>query len=213
MAKYNLYVEDVSVEAVFNKLGGVEGARALLRGELIVTEPPRSWREENGVITFNVTSDGTSGPEWITLLEGNGSRVGCHAKQVLLSPDFTPTNGVTTEVAVLKGMLFTNDDRITKKIRAEADQRKLFKLNAEVACLIRKKFTDGEIKAMGLLYIVVMHEPINDSDGDLSLLSVDRDRGGRWLIACRGKSGDRWDRDRGFAFAVAKNIYGGGATY
>lgn len=36
MSKYNLYIEDVSVEAVFNKLGGVEGARRLLRGELEV---------------------------------------------------------------------------------------------------------------------------------------------------------------------------------
>ena len=30
-------------------------------------------------------------------------RVGDYAKQVLRSPDFEPTNGVTTEVAVLKG--------------------------------------------------------------------------------------------------------------
>lgn len=39
MSKYNVYVEDVSVEAVFNKLGGVEGARRFLRGELSVPEP------------------------------------------------------------------------------------------------------------------------------------------------------------------------------
>jgi len=37
MSKYNVYVEDVSVEAVFNKLGGVEGARRLLRGDTEVT--------------------------------------------------------------------------------------------------------------------------------------------------------------------------------
>jgi hypothetical protein len=38
MSKYNMYVEDVSVEAVFNKLGGVEGARRFLRDELAVSE-------------------------------------------------------------------------------------------------------------------------------------------------------------------------------
>ncbi|PIP86534.1 hypothetical protein COV42_01280 [Candidatus Campbellbacteria bacterium CG11_big_fil_rev_8_21_14_0_20_44_21] len=38
MGKYNLHVDDVSIEAVFNRLGGVEGARRLLRGELVLTE-------------------------------------------------------------------------------------------------------------------------------------------------------------------------------
>lgn len=37
MAKYNVYVEDVSVEAVFNKLGGVEGARSFLCGNTELT--------------------------------------------------------------------------------------------------------------------------------------------------------------------------------
>ena len=31
MSKYNVYVEDVSVEALINKLGGIEGAKAFLR--------------------------------------------------------------------------------------------------------------------------------------------------------------------------------------
>lgn len=34
--KYNLYVEDVSVEAVFNKLGGIEGVKKFLAGELVL---------------------------------------------------------------------------------------------------------------------------------------------------------------------------------
>lgn len=34
MSKYGVYVEDVSVEAVFNKMGGVEGAKKFLRDEL-----------------------------------------------------------------------------------------------------------------------------------------------------------------------------------
>src|SRR3989338_4837086 len=124
------------IEAVWNKLGGEDGVDRFLRDELSVSEPTRSWREEDGVIYFSVTSDGT------------------------------------TEVAVLKGMLFEDNDRITKKIRAEADKRKLSKPNAELACLIREKFTDKEIEAMGLWYIVAMHEPINDSDGDPFLLNA-----------------------------------------
>ena len=192
------------IEAVVNKLGGMEGVNRFLRDELLVSEPTRSWREEDGVIYFSVTSDGTTGKDWITRLESKGFRVGDYAKQVLRSPDFKPTSGVTTEVAVLKGMLFEDNDRITKKIRAEADKRKLSKPNAELACLIREKFTDKEIEAMGLWYIVAMHEPINDSDGDPFLLNANRYDVGRWLSACSVRPGSRWYRDYGFAFDMSQ---------
>lgn len=194
------------IEAVVNKLGGMEGVRRLLSGELTVSEPTRSWREEDGVIIyFSVTSDGTIGEDWITRLESKGFRVGDYAKQVLRSPDFKPTSGVTTEVAVLKGMLFEDNDRITKKIRAEAARRNFKKPNAELACLIREKFTDKEIEQMGLWYIVAMHEPIKDSGGSPSLLGADRDDDGRWLGACCCSPGFRWDRGGGFAFAVSQS--------
>lgn len=192
------------LNAIVKKLGGHDMALRFLRDEPSVSSPSRSWREEDGIIYFSVTSDGTTGEDWIKRLEGNGFRVGDYAKQVLRSPDFKPTNGVTTEVAVLKGMLFEDNDRITKKIRAEADKRKLSKPNAELACLIREKFTDKEIEAMGLIWIVAMHEPINDSGGDPSLLSARRDGGGRWLDAYYDGPGSWWDRDGGFAFAVSQ---------
>ena len=188
------------IEAVWNKLGGEDGVDRFLRDELSVSEPTRSWREEDGVIYFSVTSDGTTGEDWIKRLEGNGFRVGDYAKQVLRSPDFKPTNGVLTEVAVLKGTLFEDNDRVTKKIRAEADKRKLTKPNAELACLIRELLADKEIEAMGLWYIVAMHEPINDFDGDPHLLCADRGGDGRRLNACGGGPLDEWCRDDGFAF-------------
>ena len=174
------------VEAVWNKLGGKEGVEMFLRDELQVCEPIR-WREKGGVIYFNVTSDGTTGENWITRLESKGFRVGDCPKQALRSPDFKPTSGVTTEVAVLKGMLFEDND----------------KPNAELACLIREKFTDKEIEAMGLIWIVAMHEPINNSDGDPRLLDANRCGDGRGLDACGGEPGYRWFRDDGFAFAVS----------
>ena len=192
------------LNAIVKKLGGHYMALRFLRDELSVSEPTRSWREEDGVIYFSVTSDGTTGKDWITRLESKGFRVGDYAKQVLRSPDFKPTSGVTTEVAVLKGMLFEDNDRITKKIRAEADKRKLSKPNAELACLIREKFTDKEIEAMGLWYIVAMHEPINDSDGDPFLLNANRYDVGRWLSACSVRPGSRWYRDYGFAFDMSQ---------
>jgi len=193
------------LNAIVKMLGGEEGALKFLRGELAVSKPSCSWREEDGIIYFSVTSDGTTGEDWIKRrLEGNGFRVGDYAKQALRSPDFKPTSGVTTEVAVLKGTLFEDNDRITKKIRAEADKRKLSKPNAEVACLVREMFTDEELEAMGLVWIIAMHDPINDSGGGPSLLSAGRVGVGRWLRACYGEPGGRWGREDGFAFVASQ---------
>jgi len=194
------------LNAIVKKLGGHDMALRFLRDELSVSEPTRSWREEDGSVYFSVTSDGTTGEDWIKRLEGNGFRVGDYAKQVLRLPGFKPTNGVTTEVGVLKGMLFEDNDRVTSKIRAEAEKRKFSKPNAELACLIREKFTDEEIEAMGLWYIVAMHEPINDSDGYPDLLSVYCGGGGRGLDAFCVGPGGWWSREGGFAFVVSQII-------
>ncbi|MBI2049097.1 MAG: hypothetical protein HYT29_01505 [Parcubacteria group bacterium] len=189
------------------KLGQSEdlpAIRGVLRGTYEIKPGARFLREEDGVIYFSVTSDGTTGEDWIARLESKGFRVGDYAKQVLRTPSFKPTSGVSTEVAVLKGMLFEDQSRITKKIRAEADKRKLLKPSAELACLIRLKFRDLEIEAMGLWWIVAMHEPINDSGGDLILLYASRRGGGPWLGAYYERPLDGWGRDYGFAFAVSQ---------
>jgi len=193
-----------AVVKLLKKQAGEDGPERFLRGELTVSEQARSWREQDGVIYFSVTSDGTTGEAWIKRLEEKGFRLSDYAKSVLRFPDFKPTSGVTTEIAVLKGMLFEDNGRTTKEIRAEADRRNLTKPNAEVACLIREKFTDQEIEAMGLWWVVAMHEPIKDSDGDPSLLFAGRHGVGRWLDAYYGGPGNGWVRDFGFAFAVSQ---------
>ncbi len=175
-----------------------------------VSEPARSWREENGVIYFSVVSDGTTGEDWITRLESKGFRIGDYAKRVLRSPDFQPAKGITTQVAVLKGTLFTDNDRITKNIRDRAyagtftQGRKLSDPNPEVACLIRENFSDEDLKVMGFWWLVAMHEPIKDSDGDPGLLDAYRNDDGCWLGAYCGSPGGRWSRLSGFAFAVSQ---------
>jgi len=164
----------------------------------------RSWREQDGVIYFTVTSDDTTGEEWIIRLEKKGYRVSNYAKSILRSDGFKPTKGVVTEIAVLKGILFSDSDWVTKNIRNEADSRQLTKPNAEVACLIREMFMDKEIEAMGLTWITVMHELIKDSGGALDLLDVDRGGDGQWLNACYDDPSSQWDRADGFAFVVSQ---------
>ena len=192
------------VEAVWNKLGGEDGVDRFLRGELVVSEPERSWRDQDGVIYFSVVSDGTTGEDWIKRLEVKGVRLSDYAKSVLRSPDFKPTSGMIYAIAVLKGMLFNDDDRATIKIRAEAQRRNLSTPNAEIACLIREKFTDEEIEAMGLLWIVAIHDPIAGSDGYPRLLGARRSAVGSWLCAVLAYPDDGWGREDGFAFTVSQ---------
>jgi hypothetical protein len=163
----------------------------------VVKQINRGWLEENGVIYFSVTSDGTTGAEWTSKLEKKtGKLVSVYAKSVLNSPDFKPTKGVTYNIAVLKGELFANH---ALNIRTEAKRRGFETPNAEISCLIRMKFTDEEIETMGLKWIVTMHEPIIDFSGNPNILGM------IWndyycISACGG--GYVWPRVRGFAFVI-----------
>lgn len=50
MSKYNVSVDGVSVEAIFNILGGVEGAKAVLRGDLVLV-PGEKVGDVTSVVT------------------------------------------------------------------------------------------------------------------------------------------------------------------
>ncbi|MFA5024413.1 MAG: hypothetical protein WC523_05645 [Patescibacteria group bacterium] len=166
------------------------------------------FREENGVIYFSVTSDGTTGEQWIKRLSKNGHRVNDRAKNILLSKDFKPTNGVTYQIAVVDGKLFTDENRTTANVRADANKRQLSTPHPEIAPLIREKFSDEDLGVMCLYWLAAMHEPINNSDGVPTLLGVSRDNDDNWLCAFSGEPGRRSNCMGGFAFVVSqkKNI-------
>lgn len=71
MAKYNVYVEDVSIEAVFNKLGGIGGAKRFLADELTLIEKPKPEPIPEPPLDYNVTVDRSvkpSYPDWFKKL-------------------------------------------------------------------------------------------------------------------------------------------------
>jgi hypothetical protein len=192
------------MNAIVKKMGGADVARKFLRGELRLSTPSRQWIEENGIIRFSIKSDGTTGKAWISRLNGLGCRITDYAKSVLRSPDFHPTNGVTTEIAVLKGELFIDDDRFIEKIRAEARRRKLQTPSAELACFIREFLSDEDLEVMGLWWIITMHESIKTDIG-LCLLGAGRSGGHSHSLHafCRGPD-DGWHREYGFAFVESQ---------
>ena len=48
-----------------------------------VDESSRLWSEADNIITFSVTSDGTTGEVWIERLEKKGFRVGDYGSSVI----------------------------------------------------------------------------------------------------------------------------------
>lgn len=182
--------------SIVRELGGREGALELLSGELVVRKPSLKELEKNGLVVYaQVTSDGTTGDEWIRRLK---CEVSDEAKVMLRSPGFEPTKGITTKIAIFKDL----SDQTLYRIYDKAIYYGFIKPNAEIACLIREKFANQE-KMMKLSRLIVMHETINRQlflcrnynsvleEVDLSLRSVDND--GRLWDCC----------GTGFAFAVS----------
>lgn len=167
---------------------------------------------EKDVFFFSVTSNGRSGKEWITRLLSMGYRLESDVKSVLLSKKFIPTTGVTTKVAVILGKSFANAERTTINITSRATSLNLSNPNAEVACLIREKFSDKELKNLGIHWLVVMHHPIKNMMGDRVVLGADTSNGGYWFRCSPVLPNFGWLPEHGwlsgggFAFAASQTL-------
>lgn len=155
--------------------------------------------EMNNIVFITVISDGTTSQQWIKRLEAKGYTV---AKQVLRLPEFKPTSGVTYRVAIFKGSMFSNAERVTSKIRAKVAGMGFGIPNVEVAWLIRDTLSNDDIATMGLYDVIVMHEPIAHS----SLLGACRRDDGSDLCAYYGFSSLNWRDGHGFAFLAPQQV-------
>jgi hypothetical protein len=171
------------------------------RAEIKMTEPKVKEKKVITSVALNlVTSDGIAGSDGIKDLEKARYNVGDWAKDVMKQKVYVVSNGVAYKPVVLKGEDFTDGERVTSNIRKVAEEMGLITPPAELARLLRKSVSDEEIAAMGLWWLIVMHEPITDSGGGPDLLGLGRGGGGRGLDACDGCSDSRWDRESGFVF-------------
>lgn len=148
---------------------------------------------------WTVTSDGTTNA---VVLEAMGRRrVSPWAKDVMSKPQFIVTRGQTYRLVIIRGDEFATDvERTTANIRTEAARRRYLTPPAEVVALLGKKFTQEEL---GFSYVVVMHEPILDSDGGPGLLVLYRDSDGEWLYAWDGGPVKQWFRGGVFVFLAS----------
>lgn len=134
-----------------------EAIRLVNSGEWTLSGPPQFFTEKDGVIYFFVTSDGTSGEEWITRLKRRHRYISSDVKEILHSKEFKPTSGITYRVAVLRSELFSDGKYKFKKILREAKKRKFSMPSAEIACLIEEKLDQIAMIKNHLHWIVTMH--------------------------------------------------------
>lgn len=160
---------------------------------------------EQSTTVFTVTSDGRTGPDFIQSLPKKDYRVGECATDVMRKPAFVTTSGQIYRLGLIKGRGFSDNERTTENIRAEAVCRGWLTPPAEVAPLLRETVSDEEIERLDLWWLVVMHEPIVDSRGGAGLLNLCRSGGGRWLDAGYGKPDYRWGREDGFVFLLPQD--------
>lgn len=183
------------LNAIVKKLGGEQGALRLLRGELVISDQSGLWKMKDNLIYFSVTSDGTTGEQWVHRLK----HVTNLAKKLLLSDKFKPTKGVTYNLVCLNGEFFSNDDRTIDKISREAEKRNWGKPNPEVVCLLSEKFSKKDLECMGLLLLEVMHEPIKASDGRAFLLGGNEGPSGKFIGTCLPDKFAEWC---GFVYSI-----------
>ncbi len=179
-----------------------------LRNEITFSINKKPWTEKGNRIYFEVTTLGLTAEEWITRLKANGHKISNYANQIISNPNYDKNHryepGKTLKVVLIRGTEIKKDsERVNKNLKAIAVKdfgtNSVSELKGELALLIREKFSNKELEEMGLYYIVVLHEPIIDSDGRPNVLNSNRDDGS-YVDASYDSESDSWYGLGAFAF-------------
>ena len=156
--------------------------------------------------TLKVKTTGLTGKKWLTRMEQGKYKVSSCAKDILLSKEFDSMRlkkGVEQEVAFVSVKDLGKEYATTQEIKDYAKSKGYGMPTPELALLLRESISDEEIKALGVWYVAVLHEPIKDSGGNTGVLRSYRDADGRWLDAYWGRPDDRWSTGGASAFPVS----------
>ena len=188
-----------TMEAVINKLGGMEGVDRFLRDELVVKVPERIWK------TWMTIKLGTfkNVDEIRKALKAGRHSIGDWANDILGKPAFkvSKTEQDVELVNVSVEELGFKNGACYADICKRALELGLDLCPAEVGPQLRLQFKD---QPKGT-YVVVAMEAITDSDGRLRVFSVGRDDDGEQsLCALSGRADRVWVADYRFVFLRRK---------
>ena len=187
------------MEAVVNKLGGMEGVRRFLSGELLVKELEHQFKIWK---TIKLGSSFKTADDFRKSLKDNGFNISDWANDILGKPNFTVATE-ETEVDLVK--VTVAELGFKKGARREQiyDRAKEFGLELcppEVGPQLRLQYQDqpnGEWVFIGM-------EPITDSDGGLHVFSVERDDSELWLYSYWGYPSYVWYPDGQWVFRLPR---------
>lgn len=198
--KYNDFTLG-QIEAVLNKLGGIEGVMDFLSGKTIVKVPSDEKTLFNVWKTIKL-GNYKNADEFRKALKKNGFKTGDWANDILDKPAFTVA-GAEEEIQLVNvsvADLGFKNGATYKGICAKAKELGLELCPNEVGPQLRLQYKDqpkGE-------HLCIAMEPITDSDGDLHIFNVGRDDDGLWLRGSYGYSVDFWSASHRFVFRLRK---------
>jgi len=181
-----------------------EAIRLVNSRKWIISEYKPFFIERFDIIHLSFTTDGTSGFQWIERLEDENIELENYVKTILNCLNFNPTIGVKTKIAIIKGKHFKQEDCNKEKLYAEVSRLNLINPSVESACYLREMLTNDTIKAMGLMSIKVMHNPIECFDKQSAILTFGR-RGDHSYLDAYFDQDKEFSSDVGFAFEEVSN--------
>jgi len=172
-------------------------------------------RNEHGHIVVTVNGLDLTGAQEIQRFEKAGDRFSKWAKSCLLStkPDSYDANHRLVAGQVYRFALMPTAeievpaDRTTENLRTRGVE--LYGYHKPLGGAIprvRERVSYTQMEEMGFSYIAAPHDPIEDSDGDPSVLRARRGGDGRWVGADVGRPGHHWDDYGAFAFLVPASV-------
>jgi hypothetical protein len=188
---------------IWNKIGGKNGFERLLGGKSLVVD---KWQEDDGVLylTLPLVNDGKTGSQWIKHLENMGKHIWDYAAGMFLEEGFKPMVGIS-QIAVLKGSFFKDDERTTGNICQEAAKRGLVGLDPSLMCCLAEVLTHDDLQDMGMETIVGMHKPMIYWHNELRRLAINYIYEKITLYGQQDQPGVKWSSKYGFAFKVPGN--------
>ncbi len=189
------------IEAVWNILGGEEGVDRLLRGELMVCLPKVSdlliWK------TIRLGTGLKTADDFRTALKKAGMKVSDWGNEILGNPTFTTSETeVELDLVILSvAHLGFKGGAAGQHIVAMALEQGIELCPAEVGPQLRLQYLD---QPKDDAFLIAM-EPISDSDGLLSIFSIERGDSGRLgLLVNNGNPSCFWSGSQKFVFVRSR---------
>ena len=182
--------------------------------------PPAQFeRNEHGHIIITITGLNLTGQEEVDRLLAGGFHLCNWARSCLSGRDMLErVVGVLSydirhrlvdkrsyKIALMPAREIDHqDDRTTDALRNLGIKKYGYSNpRAGIVPRIRESISDGRMEDMGFSEIIVLHDPINDHEGDMCLLGIDRFHDSSWIHAYQFTADRRWKENVAFAFLVS----------